>query len=79
MKYLWQELDLFYEDEWACMTNSVCYLKRIEDNHVHEFLASLNKRLHEVRGRILGKIPLPSIGEVFFKSTMRGRSTQSDV
>ena len=79
MKYLWQELDLFYEDEWACTTNSVRYLKQIEVDHVHEFLASLNKRLDEVRGRILGKTPFPSIREVFFRSTMRGRSTQSDV
>ncbi|KAH9780473.1 protein IQ-DOMAIN 31 [Citrus sinensis] len=79
MKYLWQELDLFYEDEWACTTNSVRYLKQIEVDHVHEFLASLNKRLDEVRGRILGKTPFPSIREVFFRSTMRGRNPAANV
>ncbi|KAL9420128.1 hypothetical protein AB3S75_037830 [Citrus x aurantiifolia] len=65
MKALWQELDLCYEDDWACMTDSVRYLKRIEDDRVYEFLAGLNKSLDEVRGRILGRIPLPSIREVF--------------
>ncbi|KAH9716025.1 protein kinase domain-containing protein [Citrus sinensis] len=65
MKALWQELDLCHEDDWACMTDSVRYLKRIEDDRVYEFLAGLNKSLDEVRGRILGRIPLPSIREVF--------------
>ena len=61
------------------MTNSARYLKRIEEDRVHEYLASLNKRLDEVRGWIVGKIHLPSIREVYFRSTMRGKSTQSDV
>ena len=65
MKALWQELDLCYEDDWACITDSVRYLKRIEDDRVYEFLAGLNKSLDEVRCRILGRIPLPSIREVF--------------
>ena len=63
MKALWQELDLCYD--WACMTDSVRYLKQIEDNRVYEFLVGLNKSLDEVQGRILGRILLPSIWEVF--------------
>ena len=61
MKALRKELD------WACMTDSVCYLKRIEDDRVYEFLAGLNESLDEVRGQILGRIPLPSIRELFLE------------
>ncbi|XP_024025631.1 uncharacterized protein LOC112092806 [Morus notabilis] len=50
MVNLWQELDLRYEEEWDCTNDSVHCMKR---------------ELDEVRGRILGRKPLPSIQEVF--------------
>ena len=65
LKRLWQELDLFYEFEWACATNSPRFKKAIEKDHVFEFLAELNTDSDEVRGWILGKEPLPSTREVF--------------
>ncbi|XP_056174835.1 uncharacterized protein LOC130140180 [Syzygium oleosum] len=40
-------------------------MKREENDRVYMFLAGLNRSLDEVRGRILGRKPLPSIREVF--------------
>ena len=62
---LWQELDLCYEDEWDCPNDSVRHRKREENDRVYVFLAGLNQNLDEVRGRILGRKPLPFIREVF--------------
>ncbi|KZV40185.1 DNA repair protein complementing XP-C cell [Dorcoceras hygrometricum] len=45
--------------------DSVKYHKRMETDRVFVFLAGLNRELDEVRGRILGRMPLPSLGEVF--------------
>ena len=58
-------MDHCYEDEWNCHTDSVQYKKREENDRVYVFLAGLNQELDEVRGRILGRKPLPSIREVF--------------
>ncbi|EXB74504.1 Copia protein [Morus notabilis] len=63
-----KELDLCYEDEWDCPTDSVRHKKIEENDRVYVFLAGLNKELDEVRGRILGRKPLPSIREVFSKN-----------
>lgn len=40
-------------------------MKREESDRVNTFLAGINTDLDEVRGRILGRKPLPSIREVF--------------
>ena len=60
-------MDLCHEDEWDCPTDSVRYKNMEENDRVYVFLARLNQELDEVRGRILGKKPLPSICEVFSK------------
>ena len=65
MMTLWQELDLFEEETWENPNDSARYKKKIERGRVFVFLAGLNKNLDEVRGRILGRKPLPSIREVF--------------
>ena len=62
---LWQELDLCYDDDWECSADSVKHKKREENERVYNFLAGLNQELDEVRGRILGRKPLPSLREVF--------------
>ncbi|CAJ2657582.1 unnamed protein product [Trifolium pratense] len=62
---LWQELDLCYDDNWKCAEDSVLFLKRQENDRVFMFLAGLNKDLDEVRGRVLGKVPLPTLRETF--------------
>ncbi|GAU31183.1 hypothetical protein TSUD_316080 [Trifolium subterraneum] len=62
---LWQELDLCYDDNWKCAEDSVLFLKRQENDRVLMFLVGLNKDLDEVRGRVLGKVPLPTLREIF--------------
>ena len=62
---LWQELDLCYDDNWRCTEDNVLFLKRQENDRVFMFLAGLNKDLDEVRGRVLGKVPLPTLREIF--------------
>ena len=39
----------------------------MEDNRIFKFLAGLNIESNEVMGRIIGRQPLPSIGEIFLK------------
>ena len=65
LKTLWQEFDLFYEYKWNCAHDSALFNKTIEKERVFDFLVGLNKDLDEVRGRILGRDPLPSTREVF--------------
>ncbi|XP_073222557.1 uncharacterized protein [Cicer arietinum] len=48
-----------------CCEDNVLFLKRHENNRVFMFLVGLNKRLDEVRGRILGKFSLLSLREAF--------------
>ncbi|XP_024038874.1 uncharacterized protein LOC127898956 [Citrus sinensis] len=62
---LWQKLDLCYDEQWDCSSDSVRYKKMLENDRVYVFLAGLNRDLDEVRGRILSRKPLPSIREVF--------------
>ena len=58
---LWQEMDLFYEISWECPYNGVKYNKMLEKEQVFDFLHGLNTELDEVRGRLLGAKPFPSI------------------
>ncbi|KAI5425899.1 hypothetical protein KIW84_031648 [Lathyrus oleraceus] len=49
----------------AKQEDSVLFLKRQENDCVFMFLAGLNKDLDEVRGKVLGKVPLPTLREIF--------------
>ncbi|KAK8370741.1 hypothetical protein V6Z12_A01G197800 [Gossypium hirsutum] len=40
-------------------------MTHLNNERLYEFLAGLNRELDEVRGRILGRSPLPTIGEAF--------------
>lgn len=60
-----QELNLFEKEAWENSNDSARHKKKIERGRVFVFLAGLNKDLDEVRGRILGRKPLPTIREVF--------------
>lgn len=62
---LWMECDLYYDFEWKCSADHARFLKLIEKDRVFQFLAGLNKDLDEVRGRILGRDPIPTPREVF--------------
>ncbi|KAI5448585.1 hypothetical protein KIW84_015841 [Lathyrus oleraceus] len=48
-----------------CTEDSVLFLKRQENDRVFMFLGGLNKDLDEVRGRVLGKVPLPTLRKFF--------------
>lgn len=58
-------MDLFYTVHWRCSEDSDLYNKMIEKDRVFDFLNGLNSELDEVRERILGTKPLPSLKEVF--------------
>ena len=62
---LWQEMDLFYDISWECTKNGVKYSKMKEKERVFDFLHGLNSDLDEIKGRLLGTKPFPSIKEVF--------------
>ncbi|XP_073016671.1 uncharacterized protein [Primulina eburnea] len=65
MAALWQELDQHYDDVWDSKDDYARQKKREENDWVYMFLAGMNQNLDEVKGRILGRKPLPSIREVF--------------
>ena len=63
LQILWLELDMHYEADWGDLEANVKFKNHLEKERLYDFLAGLNKELDEVRGRILGRRPLPSIGE----------------
>ncbi|KAG2704987.1 hypothetical protein I3760_05G031200 [Carya illinoinensis] len=66
LKGLWQDLDLFNDYEWKSL-DDCNYNKKVENSRIFKFLLGLNDEFDEVRGRILGRQPLPPIEEVFFE------------
>ena len=62
---LWHEIDLFQTISWECTADSIKYNKMIEKDRIFDFLHGLITDLDEVRGRILGTKPLPSLKKVF--------------
>nr|KYP62484.1 hypothetical protein KK1_017020 [Cajanus cajan] len=62
---LWQEMDLFYTVSWKCSEDKLLYDQMLEKERVFDFLQGLTKELDEVRGRILGLKPLPTLKEAF--------------
>ena len=65
LKRLWQDLDLFNDYEWKNPDDCNHHKKVVENSRIFKFLAGLNVEFDEVRGRIIGRQPLPSIGDVF--------------
>ncbi|GMI75189.1 hypothetical protein HRI_001188200 [Hibiscus trionum] len=65
LKILCQELDMYYEVDWGEGLEHTKFMSHLNKERLYEFLAGLNRDLDEVRGRILGRTPLPTIGEAF--------------
>ncbi|XP_071924652.1 uncharacterized protein [Coffea arabica] len=65
LKRIWQDLDLFNSYEWKSTEDFQHHKKTVEDSRIIKFLAGLNVEFDEVKGRIIGRQPLPSFGEVF--------------
>ena len=53
LKKLWQELDLYNNQQWHDPTNAEIYKKTLPKEQIYDFLASLNPSLDDVLGRIL--------------------------
>lgn len=65
LQELLKELDLFFEEDHACVTCSVKLRKHLEKERVFDFLAGVNRYLDEVRGRVVARDPLPSPEDAF--------------
>ena len=65
---LWQEIDLFNTIQWKCTPDSKLYSQMLEKER-------LNKDLDEVRGRIFGTKPLPTIREVFAEEGRKSKES----
>ncbi|KAK3027519.1 hypothetical protein RJ639_040234 [Escallonia herrerae] len=65
LQTLWQELDMHYEADWGDLERNLKFKRHLEKERLYEFLTRLNRELDEVRGRILGRRPLPFIDEEF--------------
>ncbi|KAG5219081.1 Retrovirus-related polyprotein from transposon [Salix suchowensis] len=61
----WQQLDMFEVHTWKCSGDTVLFRRIVEQKRTFKFLLGLNKTLDEVRGRIMGTKPLPSLRETF--------------
>ena len=61
LEELWQEIDLFYTLPWKCSEDKSLYDQMLEKERVFDFLQGLASELDDVRGRILGLKPLPSL------------------
>ncbi|XP_028795942.1 uncharacterized protein LOC114751436 [Neltuma alba] len=62
---LWQQLDMFDIHEWSCSGDAQLYRKIVEKERTYEFLLGLIDAFEDVRGRIMGLKPLPSLFEAF--------------
>ncbi|KAJ9541315.1 hypothetical protein OSB04_027821 [Centaurea solstitialis] len=62
---LWQELDLFYPNEWKCTSDVKLYAQRVEKERVFDFLYGLSSQLDDARGRVLSRDPFPTLREAF--------------
>uniref|UniRef100_A0A803NGJ7 Retrotransposon gag domain-containing protein n=1 Tax=Cannabis sativa TaxID=3483 RepID=A0A803NGJ7_CANSA len=67
VKKIWQDLDLFDTYEWQLIEDGKHHKRTIEKTQIYKFLAGLNIEFDEVKGRIIGRNPLPPIGEVFLE------------
>ncbi|CAN1790032.1 Retrovirus-related Pol polyprotein from transposon RE1 [Linum perenne] len=56
---------MFNDLEWKCPEDGAQYRNVVDTNRIFKFLSGLNVELDDVRGRIVGRNHLPSIGEVF--------------
>ncbi|KAL5546093.1 hypothetical protein UlMin_005780 [Ulmus minor] len=59
----WQQLDMFEIHSWKCPSDFALYKKIVDQKRTFKFLLGLSKELDEVRGRIMGIKPLPTIQE----------------
>ncbi|KAK0578433.1 hypothetical protein LWI29_010314 [Acer saccharum] len=59
---------MFREYKWKDLADGVHYQKEVDSTRVFHFLAGLNVEFDDVKGRIIGRQPLPPLNEVFAKA-----------
>ena len=74
LKWIWQELDLLNTYKWNSTEDEK---QTVEEGRIFQFLAGLKEELYEVRGRIIGRSTLPSLGEMF--SEVRREETRRSI
>ena len=52
-------------NEWKSDEDCKYSKKMVDANYIFKFLVGLNAEFDKVKGRIIGRIPLPTINEVF--------------
>ena len=65
LKGLWQDLNLFNDYEWKNPDDCNYNKKMVDNARIFKFLAGLDDEFDEVRGRILGRQPLPPLVKLF--------------
>ena len=58
-------MDLFNDYEWKSTDDANHYKQIVEAHRIYKFLVGLNVEFDEIKKRIIGRVPLPKIGEVF--------------
>ena len=58
-------MDLLLDENSMCATCSVKQRQNLERERVYDFLGGLNLDLDEIRGRVLSRVPFPTIDEAF--------------
>ncbi|XP_058194826.1 uncharacterized protein LOC131311397 [Rhododendron vialii] len=61
----WQEFDYYQGFQAVCSVDTSAWLKRIEKERVYDFLAGLDVEYDPIRVQVLGRVPLPSLGEAY--------------
>ena len=64
MLTLWQELDLCYNNTWENACDLARFTKREAGDRVFIFVVGVDS-FDVIKGKILGRIPLPSIHVMF--------------
>ena len=57
--------------EWKCLEDGKHYMKMVECSKIFNFFASLNLDFDEVKGRIIGRQPIPPLEKFFLSSQGR--------
>lgn len=60
LKEMWEEMD-----HCLCKEDITAYARHVEEFRIYELLVSLNAKYEQLRVNILGKVPLPSMNEVY--------------
>ena len=62
---LWQQIDLYDVHSWTCHTDALYFKQVIEKDRCYDFLLGLNDTFEDIRGRVMGIKPLPTLEDAF--------------